>query len=670
MTATSMLSNLMKSARLTLLMTAASASLAFASDVPTKVTYEEHVKPIFRQHCLNCHQQSDKKGGLALDTFGAMIEGGGSGEVVFDDGDAEGSRLWQLVNHDDTPVMPPNQDKISADKLAIIRAWIEGGILENDGSKVKAKKANPLAFVASTGGKPDGPAAMPETVPLQTPIVTSRASAITAIAASPWAPLVAVAGQRQVVLYHSDSQELLGILPYPEGIPQELRFSRDGGFLIVAGGEHSVQGLVAVFNVKTGERVATIGDELDTVFGADANDDLSRIALGGPQKMLRIFDSGSGERLFDLKKHTDWIYSVAYSPDGVLIASGDRSGGLCVWEADTGRLYLDLTGHKGAIHSVSWRDDSNVLASASGDGTVKLWEMNNGKVVRTINAHGGGVNAVQFDHQGRLATAGNDKRAKLWDAAGKELKSLQHGGEAMLEVAITHDGKRLVYGNWSGEVFNTPIEKPDAMATLAANPPPAQKRVEKIKQTLVSFQQKLTPARAALDQALAAVGVAKKPLQELDAKVAAFRKQAADAEAAKKSAIDRVNALQKELPQLTNTSRDVQDEVTALRVALKSDPTKEAALAAAEEKFAGKLAEIAKKRRERIAVSQSIGTHQNVAVSKKAEAEKLLATRDAIVKQVAEAESAAAAAKTAHDQIAGQTAKVKSKIDRMMAEIQ
>ena len=642
---------------------------AGAADLPAKVTYEEHVKPIFRQHCANCHHQGDKKGGLALDTFGSVIEGGGSGEVVFDDGDPEASRLWQLVNHDDTPIMPPNKEKLPADQLALIRAWIEGGILENAGSKAKKKKKNALAFVASTGGKPEGPAAMPETVPQKSPLLTPRASAITAITTSPWAPLVAVAGQEQILLYHSDTSELLGILPFPEGIPQDLKFSRDGSFLIVGGGEHSVQGLVAIYNIKTGERVANVGDELDTVFGADTNESLTRVALGGPQKMLRIFDATDGELLFDVKKHTDWIYSVAYSPDGVLIASGDRSGGLCIWEAETGRLYLDLLGHKGAIHSIAWRDDSNIVASASGDGTVKLWELNNGKAVRTINAHGGGVMSVHFDHQGRIATAGVDNRAKLWDGNGKLLKTFGNGGEDVLEVAVTHDGKRAIYGDWTGAVYNASVDKPEDRVGLAANPEPIEKRVEKIKTTLVSVQAELTPAKAKMDQANQLVAAAQNPLTQLDQQVAALRQQSATSEDAAKKAEQRVAALDAELPGVTTVLRDMQDEVTALRVTLKSDATKLLPLAEAEERLAAKLTEAARKRRERLQTHASIAAHRNQSVAKKAEADKLAATRPPLAKKLADAQAVASEAKKTHDQIAARASQVQSKIDRMLAEI-
>jgi mono/diheme cytochrome c family protein len=83
-----------------------------------KVTYEDHLKPILREHCFVCHNQNEKKGGLAVDTYASLMEGGSSGEVVYES-DPDSSRLWTLVNHDETPYMPPNQDRIADAKLAI-----------------------------------------------------------------------------------------------------------------------------------------------------------------------------------------------------------------------------------------------------------------------------------------------------------------------------------------------------------------------------------------------------------------------------------------------------------------------------------------------------------------------------------------------------------------------
>ncbi|MEM6471093.1 MAG: c-type cytochrome domain-containing protein, partial [Planctomycetota bacterium] len=643
------------------------AIAASAAELPKKVTFEEHIKPILRQHCMVCHNQGEMEGGLALDTYGALIEGGGSGEIVFDDGDVDGSRLWQLVNHDDEPVMPPSDEKLPAEQLALIRAWIEGGVLENSGSVAKKKKNTALAFVATAGGKPEGPVAMPETTPLDTPVVTSRAPAISALAASPWAPLIAVSGQNQVVLYHSETSELLGVLPFPEGIPQDLKFSRDGSYLIAGGGRHSALGLVAIYDVKTGQRVGTVGDEFDTVFGADVNETMTRVALGGPQRMLRIYDFESGEVIFDIKKHTDWIYAVAYSPDGVLVASADRAGGISVWEAETGRHYLDLVGHKGAVYSLSWRDDSNVLASASGDGTVKLWELNDGKAIRTINAHGGGATSVSFDHQGRVATAGADNRIKLWDAAGKELKSFAHGSEDMLEVAVTHDGNRLIGGNWSGEVFNCSVADPKNVTRLAANPTPLKARADALKQSLVSAQQKIEPVRQALDQAKQQLTAAKKPLFELQTQIDDVTKKIAGLEstiAATKSSIDQSA---KQLPAATSVSRDLQDLVTAERVAVKSDPSRQSKLAELELKLASHLTTLAKQRQAKLQAEVRVPQFDGQLKTLQSSLAELTKKKQPLQQQIAQAESVVEVATKNFEAASAVAGAIESKLSRYEA---
>ncbi|MGI9473614.1 MAG: c-type cytochrome domain-containing protein [Rubripirellula sp.] len=456
------------------------------------VNFTDHVLPIFRQHCLDCHNANDAEAGLAIDSFGALMEGGGSGDVV-SAGDVSASRLYQVMTHAEEPAMPPNQDPIPEESLNVIRDWIEGGLLENSGSKAKKRKGPSLTFSTNEGGKPDE-IIMPESV-WRVPVVTSkRAAAATALASSPWAPLVAVAGQRQVSLYDSDSGELLGIIPYPDGIPQVLHFSRDGGYLLVAGGTHSSQGTASLYDVRNGERLLKVGDELDIVFGADINDQLSRVAMGGPKKMVRIFDTSTGAAVFELKKHTDWVYCVDYSPDGVLVASGDRSGGLHVWEADTGRLYLDLIGHKGAIRGLSWRPDSNVLVSASEDGTVKMWEMSAGKQLKSFNAHGGGVTGVMMAKDGRLVTSGKDRTVKLWKADGSAIATMPAFSEPALEATITHDGTKIVGGDWNGRTLMWLIADPKQVTELAANPPRLQDQVASLSSQITTRNKALVDA--------------------------------------------------------------------------------------------------------------------------------------------------------------------------------
>jgi len=532
--------------------------------------FMDHVLPIFREHCLQCHNANDAEAGLAIDSYGALMEGGGSGDVVAS-GDASASTLYLVMTHAEEPAMPPNQEPISKEKLEIIKKWIEGGLLENSGSKAKKRKGPSLSFTAMEGGKPSE-IVMPESLWRVPVVVSGRAAAASALAASPWAPLVAVAGQKQVSLYHTETGKLEGIIPFPEGIPQVLTFSVDGGYLLAAGGTHSAKGVASVYDVKTGERVIQVGDELDTVFGADVNDDLSKIALGGPQRLVRVFDTASGESLFDLKKHTDWVYTVDFSPDGVLVASGDRSGGLHVWEADTGRLYLDLVGHKGAVRGLSWRADSNVLVSASEDGTVKLWEMNNGKQLKSFNAHGGGATGVVMARDGRMVTSGKDKTVKLWNADGGAIATMPAFGEPALEAVITHDGSRVIGGDWSGRTVMWEVADPKKFLELASNPPrleeykstvagkianlnavvaaavgaetTQQKQIEASKAAHAGVIAKLTETKAALAKATAEKVASEKLMAEMQAQKTAIDKSLGTAKASMAALLKQVDDAQ------------------------------------------------------------------------------------------------------------------------------
>src|SRR5688572_29586412 len=60
-----------------------SCSVGFAAGVETqKVTYEDHVLPIFRDNCLKCHNPDKLKGDLDLTSFSSAVKGGGGGATL------------------------------------------------------------------------------------------------------------------------------------------------------------------------------------------------------------------------------------------------------------------------------------------------------------------------------------------------------------------------------------------------------------------------------------------------------------------------------------------------------------------------------------------------------------------------------------------------------------
>ncbi|HVJ68711.1 MAG TPA: c-type cytochrome domain-containing protein, partial [Caulifigura sp.] len=360
---------------LTALAACALSQPAVAADAPApaeKTTYNDHVQLIFRQRCGTCHNSTDKKGDIALDNYAGVIAGGSGGEIVVG-GDLSASTLWNVINHESEPKMPPNADKIPQAELDVIKKWILGGVLEKGDSVAKIKVQKAMAKIEVSNARPQT-VAMPQSYFGEPLTVSPTTNAVTALATSPWAPLAAVSGHHQISLWNTRTLELLGVLPFPEGQPQILKFSRNGAMLLAGGGRGGASGKVVLFDVATGQRQIEVGDEYDTVLAADLSPDQQLIALGGPKKMLRIYSTATGELVHEIKKHTDWITAIEFSPDGVLVASGDRSNGVVVWESHSGREFFPLNGHQGAITDISWRPDSNLVATASEDGTIRWWE--------------------------------------------------------------------------------------------------------------------------------------------------------------------------------------------------------------------------------------------------------------------------------------------------------
>jgi len=502
------------------------AALAFAAspaNAQEKISYETHVQPILLQRCGRCHNEEKQKAGLIATTY-AGVTAGSSGGVVVVAGEPEQSNLYLAITHRRDPTMPPGNDKIPQNEIDTIKKWIEGGLLENGGSKPKPKKKRSgpdLKAAIVTLGKPAEPPPPPKDLLLE-PVVTSvRPGALESMAANPWAPLVALGGQQQILLVAlapppaagaaAPPPELVGILPFPEGLPQCLAFSRDGRTLIASGGRGATSGRVVGWNVADGRRRFELGAEDDSILAADLSPDQKFVAFGTTDKLVKVVTS-AGDAVHQLKKHTDWVTAVAYSPDGVLLATGDRNGNLYVWEAASGREYQTLAGHTAAITGLAWRDDANLLASSSEDGTIRLWEMQEGKQLKNWAAHGGGALCVAFAHDGRLASSGRDHAVKIWKGDGALEKQCDGLTDIALRVAFDHEGKQVVAGDWNGVVKLWNAADGKVVGDVTLNSPKLADRLAAAKRRVAETQ----PTADAATQARAtAEANAKEPLAQL-----------------------------------------------------------------------------------------------------------------------------------------------------------
>jgi hypothetical protein len=401
-----------------------------------KVTFDKDVKPVFRKHCVGCHNPDRPRGDLDLSSYSAAMSGGASGKVAVA-GKPDDSPVYLLPAHLADPKMPPGKPKLTQGEIDLIRGWVAGGLLEKS-----AATANMPA--PTTGG-------LGRAEPF------ARPTPVTALAVSPVAPVAAVAGRKQVLVFDLEAKKLLGGVSFPEGEVHALRFSRDGKVLIAAGGVGGQSGVVVGYDAGSWKRLFTVGDEPDSILAADISPDRMRVAFGGPGRVVKVVSVPDGKPLHVLRKPTDWVLSVAFSPEGLLLAAGDRFGGLYVWEAKSGKDFYALRGHTKGVTSLAWRADSDVLASCGEDRTVRVWDMHTGSERAHWEAHADGVTDVAFHPSGSLATAGRDGRVRVWDEKGASRADLGPAADGVLRVAFAPDAKAVVAGDWSGEVTAWPV---------------------------------------------------------------------------------------------------------------------------------------------------------------------------------------------------------------------
>ncbi len=105
----------------------ASMARVNAADVLTPqspVTFEQHVRPILKAFCLDCHgggEQLEGKLDLRLKRF--MLTGGESGATLRVGQPAESLLIKRLKSGE----MPPTEKKVPAEQIAIIERWIASG---------------------------------------------------------------------------------------------------------------------------------------------------------------------------------------------------------------------------------------------------------------------------------------------------------------------------------------------------------------------------------------------------------------------------------------------------------------------------------------------------------------------------------------------------------------
>jgi mono/diheme cytochrome c family protein len=92
--------------------------------------FARDIAPLFDAHCLACHGSRKQESGLRLDQREAALKGGDHG-ALFVPGKAADSLLVAVVTgtHGELEQMPKKGDKLTAEQVGLLRAWIDQGAL-------------------------------------------------------------------------------------------------------------------------------------------------------------------------------------------------------------------------------------------------------------------------------------------------------------------------------------------------------------------------------------------------------------------------------------------------------------------------------------------------------------------------------------------------------------
>lgn len=393
--------------------------------------YYRDVRPILQRNCQGCHQPNLKSSDLDVTTYEALAKGGkhGPGPVA----------IVKYVSGEAKPQMPLGQPPLPTDQIDLLRAWV------------------------AAGAKDDTPPEARESVVNDKPIIYFQPPVITALAFSPDGKLLAVSGNREILVHAIDGNAPPRRFPGLSERILSLAFSRDGSLLLAGGGTPARFGELQLWDMSTGKLRRSVTLTGDTIFGASLSPDATRIAAGCTDNTVRIVEASSGKELYKMGAHENWVLGTIFGADGKRIVSVGRDRAAKLTDASSGAFLENVNLLRGELAAIA-RHPSKEIVVVGGDERIPyIYMMDRPKnmkiaddttLLRKLDRQNGAIAALAWSPDGkRVAVGGAAREVNIYDPeSGTPTASCKGHTAGIYTLAFSPDSATLAAAGFDGTV--------------------------------------------------------------------------------------------------------------------------------------------------------------------------------------------------------------------------
>lgn len=416
------------------------AASATAADVPD---FNTQVLPVFRKYCNGCHNTREAEGGLVLEDFARAMKGGDSGQAIVAGNSVE-SRMWKLLTAKDDSRMPPkDQTAPKPQELAVIKAWIDAGAKAPAGGLAATGLAAPKIAVKGDVREP-----------------------ITSISAAPNGRWIAQARPHSLQILNAADQSVVRSLEGHTGQINDVSFSSDSRWLIVAAGESGLSGEATLWNTEDWTRGPVVHGHRDSIYAARIAPNGKLLATASYDREVSIWDLSTAKLLRTMTGHNDAVYGLSFSPNSkwLATASGDRT--VKLWDVATGERLDTFSQPAKDQYTVAFSPDGRFVAAGGVDFRLRVWQISadakegTNPILYARFAHEGPILKLAFSPDGRLlATSSEDRLIKVWETGTfTQVAVLPRQDDWSAALAFSHYNRSLLVGRMNGQMTSYPVD--------------------------------------------------------------------------------------------------------------------------------------------------------------------------------------------------------------------